>query len=500
MNFGYGAPFAGVPPADAKLAADEAKTGKVLSELPAGAPATQTSAMTGTVAPTAAPEAGAGGFDFSSLMDEAQSIGPMGRRAAAEQRAGAEEYERRQAATATEMGNLEAAKQAATKKAIDDTSKELQVIQVAQGMVDQESDKRLAELETRSAAHQKEWDVFMATSHPTDIWGAAGVDPIMGSIAMALGQLGTFMGGTNSVAETIKMRANVRAQQIAQQASALGQRGERIHQMFNESINIHNSKSAALDKLRANYIQQSELLVKSIASEYGSPMARLKADEVKNALYKERLEIIAKADETARRATIDGLHAETNVAQLMIAANAKIAGTDKMNQTDYAKAKSELEYTNAAMTDLDQVLSTGGFTLNPVKFFEHGSSAKLLVDDLAGARGIPGGSVSKYIPQLEHAGGIIRFAGDKGAFISSENSLKLLARGALERQLNNVKLNRLKQQDLHAAEMMTLEEFDKRYPTTGATDKEKAGANRINQILDAAAKAYEADKAAGKVE
>ena len=82
------------------------------------------------------------------------------------------------------------------------------------------------------ATTQHELDAVRAQMHPTDIFGAAGVDRVWGTIGMILGAIGGANDGRNAGVERLDEMAKMRTNQLQQEANLIGKKGEMQENMF----------------------------------------------------------------------------------------------------------------------------------------------------------------------------------------------------------------------------------------------------------------------------
>ncbi len=296
------------------------------------------------------------------------------------------------------------------------------------------------------------------------------MNPVFGTIGLALGQLGTFAGGTNSVMETIKTRASIRAQQLLGQTQALELKGSNLARMANQAREIYGSDLAASEKLQSALLQDFKAQVDLVANKYASPTARLKAVELKNALDLKSIELNQKADDRGLENRHNKLKEETNILQLLTAARSV---NDKVNKTTEARIEKSIGPMITAIEYFDHLKNSSSATTNPLT---RAGYAQEYLSSAAMARGVPEGSLSRYLPK-EYTGagimdplaavpqrlGLIGKDRHLSAVIGSQEALDNHARSLVTRMDAIRQLSPVYEQKIRAAGVPTLAEFDKKY-------------------------------------
>lgn len=446
-----------------------------------------TAAVTG--APAAAPMGGSAMPTLDSVLADSNQFHAQAQRDIRGEKAAAAKYEASEKARIDEEARLKEEKATAEATALQDFAKSQRDIVTSQQMYKEEWHKRTVQQEVAQADYETELDAHRKAAHPTDLWGAAGLNPIFGTIGLALGQLGTFAGGTNTVMETIKMRASIRAQQLMAEGRALEMKGSQLARHAARSSEIYHSELAGSEKLQAALMNDFKTQLDVISNRYASPTARLKAQELKGAVDLHVMELNQKANNRAREANMQKLQADTDVAKLLAAAGAK---NNSLNKTTEARVDKSIGNMITALEYYDQLKDTSSATTNP---FERASAAQEYLSSAAMARGVPEGSLSRYLPKEYTGAGIFdplatvpKWLGfiDKdrhlSAVVGSGKALDNHARSLVTRMDAIRRLSPVYEEKIRNAGVPTLAEFEKKYGLDPAGAINKSIADPLNFV------------------
>ena len=223
---------------------------------------------------------------------------------------------------------------------------QLQVQDNMQHLFLKEYQARSAKFNTESEALLQQIDAHVAASHPRDIWQAAGVNPILGGIAVALSGMG---GGPNQAFEMIKARAGVRAQQIAQEGQALGMKASTLAQMYNQSAEIFQNSESGVKAMQATLLEQTATQVKLSASKYAGPNASANAQVLIGKFLMEAAQLKQQARQLGMQGIKDNLSAQTNVYDLHQRAVNQVAMKKAADQIEGRKVLEGRQATDQAI-------------------------------------------------------------------------------------------------------------------------------------------------------
>lgn len=223
---------------------------------------------------------------------------------------------------------------------------QLQVQDNMQHIFLKEYQARTEKFNVESDALLQQIDAHVAASHPRDVWSAAGVNPIIGSIAVALGGMG---GGPNQAFEMIKARANIRAQQIAQEGQALGMKASVLGQMYNQSAEIFQNSQSGVKAMQATLLEQTATQVKLAAAKYGGTAASGNAQVLVGKFMMEAAQLKQQARQLGMQGIKDNLSAQTNVYDLHQRAVNQVAMKKTSDQIEARKVLEGRQATSQAI-------------------------------------------------------------------------------------------------------------------------------------------------------
>jgi len=294
--------------------------------LSAGLPDAPASMQPAQPAAPAMPQAGSAAPSPDALLAEANRLKTDAKQIGEAERAGVDD-------------NLEAQRKAAEAQAkaeIDEAHAQAPIMEEratqAQHLANAQLDiqKRWQEQQQRLAAQDAEvnqaYEKFAKDSHPKDLWTAAGVNPLIGRIAVMLGGIGSALaGGPNDQLEYVKALAAHRAQQIEQEGKALGMRASRLAQLHAQtSQNFHDS-SAANDKLKAMLMDSAATQIDQVANNFRDPKAKAKAQGFIANLKQDAAKLKMDSYQKEHQAAFQAFTSKINVYDHMLNAASKTA-------------------------------------------------------------------------------------------------------------------------------------------------------------------------------
>jgi hypothetical protein len=121
---------------------------------------------------------------------------------------------------------------------------------------------------------QKELDAVRAQMHPTDIFGASGVGPVQGTIAMILGAIGGANDGRNSAVTRLDQLAQQRAHMLQQEANLIEKKGGMQENMFGIARQkLGDDQSAYLATYQAQ-LEGVKAEMQQVSNNFRSPRAQ----------------------------------------------------------------------------------------------------------------------------------------------------------------------------------------------------------------------------------
>lgn len=158
-------------------------------------------------------------------------------------------------------------------------------------------------------------NAVIAQSHPTDIFGAAGIGRVQGSIALALGAIGTLADGRNVAVERLDQMARQRTNQLREEANLLGQRGEMQKSLYGAARERLGDDMGAYSAVYQSQLEAQKAEIQRVANQFRSPRAQAGAQQAIAGLDKKLFELNAQVQEHAHTTALSALVAQDNAAE-----------------------------------------------------------------------------------------------------------------------------------------------------------------------------------------
>ena len=209
---------------------------------------------------------------------------------------------------------------------------------------------RVQKMNVESDALLQQVNAHLAASHPKDIWTAAGVNPVIGAIAVGLSGMG---GGPNQAMEIIKARAGIRAAQLSEEHNALGMKASVLAQMYGQAAQIYDNSEAGVQAIQATYMKQAAEQVQMVANTYAGMNAGPNAQIMIQKFNQEALKLNMEAKQLGMQGKRERMTAETNILHAHAVAQAKL-NQHKIDQIEQRKILEGREATNQALQLIEQ--------------------------------------------------------------------------------------------------------------------------------------------------
>ena len=230
-----------------------------------------------------------------------------------------------------------------------------EALRSAQQKVLDEYQAQARSFQTDDEALSQQIERHVAASHPTDIWGAAGVNPILGRIAIALSG---WDGKGNNAMNMITNMAAIRANQFNEEGTALGQKASFLGQRAARAAQIYGDATNGNDKISSLLVKQVAAQVQQIANTYAGPQAQSKAQVLISQLLAKSAELDANAKNKALASKRTGVASRLNAAALLNSEMKEVTAKNDGNKTELAKQQEASVYAESAVKTLRRILET----------------------------------------------------------------------------------------------------------------------------------------------